>query len=127
MAVVGALFVTAAGQNSSSKATGLDGALRALAHQPFGPWLLTAVALGIATYGGYTFTAFTHLSSIASQVRFSEGAAQPEADGSAVGVVDKMVERCGSSPGEPRQRPVVDRAQPARRAGTPAPAVIPKL
>jgi hypothetical protein len=55
LAVVGVLFVTAAVQNSSSKATGLDGALRALAEQPFGRWLLTAVALGIAAYGVYSF------------------------------------------------------------------------
>jgi len=55
LAVVGALFVTAAVQNSASKATGLDGALRALRQQPVGPWLLTAVALGIASYGVYSF------------------------------------------------------------------------
>jgi len=55
LAVVGVLFVTAAVQNSSGSATGLDGALRSLRQQPVGPWLLTAVALGIATYGGYSF------------------------------------------------------------------------
>lgn len=55
LAVVGALFVAAAVQNSASKATGLDGALRTLRQQPIGPWLLTAVALGIAAYGGYSF------------------------------------------------------------------------
>ena len=54
LAVVGALFVAAAVQNSSSKATGLDGALRALRQQAFGPWILTAVALGIAAYGVYS-------------------------------------------------------------------------
>jgi hypothetical protein len=55
LAVVGALFLTAAVQNSASKATGLDGALRALLQQGFGPWLLTAVALGIAIFGVYSF------------------------------------------------------------------------
>jgi len=55
LAVVGVLFVTAAAQNSSAKATGLDGALRSLRQQPFGPWILTGVALGIAAYGGYSF------------------------------------------------------------------------
>jgi len=55
LAVVGALFVAAALQNSASKATGLDGALRSLRQQPVGPWLLTAVALGIAAYGVYSF------------------------------------------------------------------------
>ncbi|MHB8188442.1 MAG: DUF1206 domain-containing protein [Dermatophilaceae bacterium] len=55
LAVVGVLFVAAAVQNSSSKATGLDGALRSLRQQAVGPWLLTAVALGIAAYGLYSF------------------------------------------------------------------------
>ncbi len=55
LAVVGVLFVAAAVQNSASKATGLDGALRSLRQQPVGPWLLTAVALGIAAYGVYSF------------------------------------------------------------------------
>jgi hypothetical protein len=61
LAVVGVLFVTAAVQNSSSKATGLDGALRSVRQQPFGPWLLTAVALGIATYGIYSFARARHV------------------------------------------------------------------
>jgi hypothetical protein len=60
LAVVGALFVIAAVQNSSSKATGLDGALRSLRQQPFGPWLLTAVALGIASFGLYCFARARH-------------------------------------------------------------------
>ena len=55
LTVVGVLFIAAAVQNSSSKATGLDGALRALRQQAVGPWLLTAVALGIAGYGLYSF------------------------------------------------------------------------
>jgi Domain of Unknown Function (DUF1206) len=55
LAVVGVLFVAAAAQNLSSKATGLDGALRSLRQQGFGPWLLTAVALGIAAFGVYSF------------------------------------------------------------------------
>jgi len=60
LAVVGILFVAAALQNSASKATGLDGALRSLRQQPFGPWLLTAVALGIAAYGLYSFARARH-------------------------------------------------------------------
>jgi type IV secretory pathway VirB2 component (pilin) len=60
LAVVGALFVIAAAQNSSSKATGLDGALRSLRQQQFGPWLLTAVALGIAAFGLYSFARARH-------------------------------------------------------------------
>lgn len=60
LGVVGLLFVTAALQNSSSKATGLDGALRSLRQQAFGAWLLTAVALGIATFGLYCFARARH-------------------------------------------------------------------
>jgi len=60
LAVVGVLFVTAAVQNSPSKATGLDGALRSLRQQTVGPWLLTAVALGIAAYGVYSFARSRH-------------------------------------------------------------------
>ena len=55
LVVVGVLFMAAAVQNSASKATGLDGALRALRQEPAGSWLLTAVALGIAAYGLYSF------------------------------------------------------------------------
>jgi type IV secretory pathway VirB2 component (pilin) len=60
LAVVGVLFVSAAVQNSASKATGLDGALRSLRQQAVGPWLLTAVALGIAAYGVYSFARSRH-------------------------------------------------------------------
>jgi hypothetical protein len=60
LVLVGVLFVTAAVQDSSAKATGLDGALRALRQQVFGPWLLTAVALGIAAYGVYSFARSRH-------------------------------------------------------------------
>jgi len=60
LAVVGVLFVIAALQNTPSKATGLDGALRSLRQQPFGPWLLTAVALGIASFGLYCFARARH-------------------------------------------------------------------
>ena len=55
LGVVGALFGVAALQRQSSEASGLDGALRTLRDQPFGPWLLSAVALGLAAYGFYSF------------------------------------------------------------------------
>lgn len=55
LVVVGLLFGAAAVQNSASEATGLDGALRSLRQQTVGPWLLTAVALGIGAYGAYSF------------------------------------------------------------------------
>jgi hypothetical protein len=60
LGVVGVLFCLGAAQNSALKATGLDGALRTLREQPKGPWLLTAVALGIAAYGFYSFARAKH-------------------------------------------------------------------
>jgi hypothetical protein len=60
LAVVGVLLVSGAAQNSLTQDTGLDGALRALRKQPEGPWLLSAVALGIAAYGVYSFARAKH-------------------------------------------------------------------
>lgn len=54
LGVVGFLFVVAAVQKSATQATGLDGALRSLRQQDFGPWILSAVGLGIAAYGVYS-------------------------------------------------------------------------
>jgi hypothetical protein len=34
--------------------SGLDGALKSLAGQPYGGWILGAVALGLACYGVYS-------------------------------------------------------------------------
>ncbi|HEY0815962.1 MAG TPA: DUF1206 domain-containing protein [Pseudonocardia sp.] len=56
IALIGVLVVVAAVQFDPAKASGLDAALRGLAQQPFGPWLLALVALGLATYG--VFCAF---------------------------------------------------------------------
>jgi hypothetical protein len=53
LAVVGALFAVAAVTSDPSEATGLDGALKALAALPFGMVVLTAVALGLMAYGAY--------------------------------------------------------------------------
>jgi hypothetical protein len=33
----------------------MPGTLRTLQHQPYGPWLLGAVAAGLIAYGGYLF------------------------------------------------------------------------
>ncbi len=55
LAVVGGLFLVAAVTHQSGKASGLDGALRALREAPFGQVLLIAVALGLAAYGIYSF------------------------------------------------------------------------
>ena len=52
--VVGALFVAAAWTRRAKDASGLDGALRTLKGQPYGQWLLTLVAVGIAAYGVYS-------------------------------------------------------------------------
>jgi hypothetical protein len=52
-AVVGAFLVTAGVQQRPDEARGLGGALAALATQPFGPWLLGCVAVGLAAYGAY--------------------------------------------------------------------------
>lgn len=38
-----------------SRAQGLGGALEALARQPSGPWLLGIVAIGLISYGAYSF------------------------------------------------------------------------
>ena len=54
-AIVGVLIVAAAVTYDPKKARGLDGALRELAGQPFGPWMLGLVALGIAAFGVYCF------------------------------------------------------------------------
>lgn len=55
LVVVGFFFLVAAWQADADKAQGLDGALRTLKDQAFGPVLLTLVAIGIAAYGVYSF------------------------------------------------------------------------
>lgn len=58
--VVAFLFVSAALNEDAGDAGGLDGALRALRDQPFGPYLLSIVALGIAAFGVYMFGRARH-------------------------------------------------------------------
>jgi hypothetical protein len=55
LGIVGALFGWAALTHDSSKAGGLDPALRMLRDQPYGRVLLTLTALGIASFGIYCF------------------------------------------------------------------------
>jgi len=55
LGVVGVLFAVAAVTADPSEATGLDGALKALAGLPFGTVVLSAVALGLMAYGLYCF------------------------------------------------------------------------
>lgn len=58
--LVGGVLGWAAITFDPAQATGLDGALRTLATAPFGPWLLTAVAAGFATFSVYCFTRARH-------------------------------------------------------------------
>jgi len=51
--LIGVLVVIGAVQFDPNAAGGLDPALHALASQPFGPWLLSAVALGLIAFGGF--------------------------------------------------------------------------
>jgi hypothetical protein len=53
--IVGYLLVDAAITNDPGKSRGLDAALRTLAGQPYGKFLLLAVALGVAAFGVYCF------------------------------------------------------------------------
>lgn len=54
-ALVGILVVIAAIRFDPAEASGLDAALKSLAGQPFGPYLLIVVALGLACYGVFCF------------------------------------------------------------------------
>lgn len=49
--LVGGLFVWAGATHSPKKSAGLDQALRKLRDEPYGPWLLLAIAVGFAAYG----------------------------------------------------------------------------
>jgi hypothetical protein len=51
--IVGIFLITAARQSNPNQARGVGGALGALAEQPYGPWLLGVVALGLILYGVY--------------------------------------------------------------------------
>lgn len=53
--VVGILFAVAAFSSDATEASGLDGALGALAALPFGVVILCAIALGLIAYGVYCF------------------------------------------------------------------------
>jgi uncharacterized protein DUF1206 len=55
LAAAGVLVIVAASRSQPQKATGLDGALKALGAQPYGTILLTTAALGLVVYGLYSF------------------------------------------------------------------------
>jgi hypothetical protein len=61
LALVGALFVWSASTFDPDKAGGLDDALKTVRDQPFGPYLLTLAALGLAAFGAYCFAWARHL------------------------------------------------------------------
>lgn len=53
--IMGIFFLLAAYWQAPGEARGVAGALNALAEQPYGPYLLALVALGLAAYGVYMF------------------------------------------------------------------------
>jgi hypothetical protein len=56
-AVSGALIIAAAVTYDPKKSSGLDGAMHTLAAQPYGPWLLSALSLGLIAFGIFGFAA----------------------------------------------------------------------
>ena len=52
---VGIFLIIAAQDANPKQAKGIDTALRALAHTPAGPWLLIVIALGLVTFGVYSW------------------------------------------------------------------------
>ncbi|WP_026549748.1 DUF1206 domain-containing protein [Arthrobacter sp. Br18] len=51
--VLGVLLVLATVRNNPEESTGIDGALKSLQEQPFGIWILGAVAVGLICYGAF--------------------------------------------------------------------------
>ena len=62
LGVVGVLFGYAAVTHEAKKSGGLDQALQEVLQQPFGPYLLAAMAVGIACFGAFCFVHARHLS-----------------------------------------------------------------
>jgi Domain of Unknown Function (DUF1206) len=55
-AIAGVLVVVAAVQYDPDKARGMDAALKTLAGNSYGPWLLGVIALGFAAFGVFCFS-----------------------------------------------------------------------
>ena len=53
--VIGVFLVQAALETDPDEARGLGGALQTLARQPFGPYILGGVAIGLVAYGAFMF------------------------------------------------------------------------
>lgn len=62
LGLVGALFGYAALTHDPKKSGGLDQALQEVLQQPFGPFLLGAIAIGIGAFGVFCFAHSRHLS-----------------------------------------------------------------
>jgi hypothetical protein len=60
LAIVGFLFCAAGFHKQAKEASGLDGALKSLRDEPFGPGLLVVMALGFAAFGLYSFARARH-------------------------------------------------------------------
>lgn len=60
-ALIGLFLVQAAMQYDAAQAGGLDQALQTLAQQPYGPWLLGLVALGLIAYSLFEFAEAKYL------------------------------------------------------------------
>ncbi|MGY1815028.1 DUF1206 domain-containing protein [Blastococcus sp. SYSU D00820] len=60
LVLVGWIVGEAAITFDPARATGLDGALRAVAAQPYGPWVLTGVATGLAAFAVYCLARARH-------------------------------------------------------------------
>lgn len=56
LGAVGVLVIVAAGRPHAATNPGLDAALQALSHQPFGQWVVGGVGMGLFCYGIYSFT-----------------------------------------------------------------------
>jgi hypothetical protein len=52
--LIGFFLFLAAYQNDPGRAQGIDGVLTSLLQQPYGPWLLALVALGLNAFGIYS-------------------------------------------------------------------------
>ncbi len=61
LAIVGGLFCYAGFTHEANKSGGLDQALQKVLKQPFGPYLLIAMGIGIACYGLFCFARARHL------------------------------------------------------------------
>jgi hypothetical protein len=60
LVLVGGVVAWAAATFDPARATGLDGALRAVAAEPYGQWVLTAIGVGLASFTVYCLARARH-------------------------------------------------------------------